>query len=140
MAFYILLTSIPTRDAPKPERIVNPKESTTKIVDISGILRADGINRIIWRNLERIDYHIYQDIKKVVCSEKYNWARGSTSLSPTPTTIIWTSLYPYEWKSKRYKYRPDYLIRWRDGYDEKTDTFSEVLELVPKLVRTSSAR
>jgi hypothetical protein len=99
-----------------------------------------GINRIIWRNLERIDYHIYQDIKKVVCSEKYNWARGSTSLSPTPTTIIWTSLYPYEWKSKRYKYRPDYLIRWRDGYDEKTDTFSEVLELVPKLVRTSSAR
>jgi CubicO group peptidase (beta-lactamase class C family) len=32
------------------------------------------------------------------------------------------------------------MIRWRDGYDEKTDTFSEILELAPKLVRTSSAQ
>lgn len=32
------------------------------------------------------------------------------------------------------------MIHWRDGYDEKRDGFSEILELAPKLVRTSSAQ
>jgi len=59
MMFYIFSTSIPTHHTPKPKRLVKLEESTTKIADVSGILTADGINRIIWRNLQRIDYHIY---------------------------------------------------------------------------------
>lgn len=76
MAFYIFLTSVAARRAPKNERLVKLEEATSNIVDVPSILRADDINRIIWRNLERIDYYIYQDIEKVVCSEKYNWAQG----------------------------------------------------------------
>mgnify|MGYP001072369290 FL=1 len=106
MMFYIFLTSIPTRYAPKPERIVKLEESTTKIADVSGILTFDDINRIIWRNLERIAYHIYQDIKKVVCSEKYNWAQG-------------LSIEDVEQLEDRERKRLFYLSAWRAGKENE---------------------
>jgi hypothetical protein len=75
MMFYIFLTTVPSRQAPKPNCLVRLKEEMTRIRDEHGILRLSDINRIFWQNLERIDWLIYQDIEKVVVSNEYNWTR-----------------------------------------------------------------
>jgi hypothetical protein len=75
MMFYIFLTTVPSRQAPKPNCLVRLKEEMTRIRDEHGILRLSDINRIFWQNLERIDWLIYQDIEKVVVSDEYNWTR-----------------------------------------------------------------
>lgn len=76
MMFYIFLTTVAVPDASKPRGLFKLHETVTRRVDETGILRLRDIDRIIWNNLERIDYYIYLSIEKVVVTEQYNWSKG----------------------------------------------------------------
>ena len=76
MMFYIFLTSQAVPTAAKPDKLVKLEETATRGVDETGILRLHDIDRITWKNLERIDAYIYADIEKTVCTEQYDWTAG----------------------------------------------------------------
>jgi hypothetical protein len=76
MMFYIFLTSQATPSAAKPAKLIKLEETVTRRPDETGILRLHDIDRIIWKNLERIDDHIYADIEKTVITEPYDWTQG----------------------------------------------------------------
>src|SRR5262249_39201711 len=52
------------------------EETVTRRTDETGILRLHDIDGIIWKNLERIDAHIYADIERTVITEGYDWTEG----------------------------------------------------------------
>jgi hypothetical protein len=76
MMFYIVLTSLPTPGASKPDKLVRLDETVTRQRDETGILRPHDLDRIIWNNLERIQALIYEDIERAATSETYNWTAG----------------------------------------------------------------
>jgi hypothetical protein len=76
MMLYIALTGIAEPDAPKPAKLVRLDEAITRRQDETGILRIRDIDRIIWKNLERIDAHVYKDIERAAISQQYAWTAG----------------------------------------------------------------
>jgi hypothetical protein len=76
MMLYIALTGMADPNAPRPTKLVRLDETITRRKDESGIIRVRDIARIIWKNLERIDAHIYRDIEKAAVTKEYDWTAG----------------------------------------------------------------
>jgi hypothetical protein len=71
MMLYIFLTEHVTTASPKPAGLVKLDEALTRRPDESGILSVQDLNRIVWNNLERIDFEIYSAIESTMKTEKY---------------------------------------------------------------------
>lgn len=76
MMLYIAQTGLADSNAPRPAKLVKLDEALTRRRDDSGILRIRDIARIIWNNLERIDAHIYRDVKQAAITKQYDWTEG----------------------------------------------------------------
>lgn len=74
--FYIAVTGMIDPNAPRPTKLVKLDETITRREDDTGILRIRDLNRIIWKNLSRIDAHIYADIEKTAIAKQFDWTGG----------------------------------------------------------------
>jgi len=72
MEFYIFLAIFPTTS----DKLIRLREEDKRTYKDYGILKFIDLYKIIWKNLERIDNYIYQDILNVVSSPQYYWASG----------------------------------------------------------------
>jgi hypothetical protein len=71
MMFYVFLTSQVTPGSRTPAGLLKLDETLTRRRDESGILAIEDLNRLIWNNLERIDFEIYAAIEATMKTPEY---------------------------------------------------------------------
>jgi hypothetical protein len=73
MIFYVFLTG---HTKHKLASSYTPKPITAPRDDLTGIITRKDIDRIIWKNLERIDAYLHEAIAATVTTRQFDWTGG----------------------------------------------------------------